>query len=172
MGRTGTLFAYEHFDVQPDILTLAKGLGGGLPIGAMLAREEIASAFEPGHHASTFGGNPVVASSALATLEAIAEDGFLLDHCKRMGDYFLNGLRNLQRQFPLIKEVRGKGLLIGVELNSEGSEIVQSCLEKGFLINCTMEKVLRFTPALIVTMEEIDLLLATLKKIFKQRGVS
>ncbi|HEX9756456.1 MAG TPA: acetylornithine transaminase [Nitrospiria bacterium] len=170
IGRTGTLFAYEHFNIFPDILTLAKGLGGGLPIGAMLAREEVASAFEPGQHASTFGGNPVVCSSALATLDSILEESFLLENCRRMGEYFIKGLMELQRRCPGIKEIRGKGLLIGMELTFDGQEVVQDCLEEGFLINCTMEKVLRFMPPLIITMEEIDLLLNTLEKILKRRG--
>jgi predicted acetylornithine/succinylornithine family transaminase len=172
IGRTGTLFAYEHYNVQPDILTLAKGLGGGLPLGAMLAREGVASAFEPGQHASTFGGNPVVCASALAMVETVLEDGFLLDNCQRMGDYLLKGLRDLQRSCPCIKEVRGKGLLIGLELTCDGKEVVQECLQEGFLINCTMDRVLRFLPPLIITMEEIDLLLNVLEKILRRKGGS
>ncbi len=170
IGRTGTFFAYEQFNVLPDILTLAKGLGGGLPIGAMLARKEIAAAFEPGQHASTFGGNPVVCASALATIETILEDGFFLDNCRRMGNYFMKGLRELQSRCPAIKEVRGMGLLIGVDISLDGREVVKACLEEGFLINCTADKTLRFLPPFIITMEEIDLLLSILEKILKRQG--
>lgn len=171
MGRTGRLFAYEHYGMEPDIMTLAKGLGGGIPIGAMLAKDLVADAFVPGSHASTLGGNPLACAAAIATIEALLEeDGFVLDHCQLMSDYFMKGLWSLAKRYPVIKEVRGKGLLIGVELAIEGKPIVQACLEEGFLINCTVDRVLRFIPPLIITQEEIDLLLETLNRIFK-RGI-
>ncbi|MCX7913475.1 MAG: acetylornithine transaminase [Thermodesulfovibrionales bacterium] len=169
MGRTGKLFAYEHYGIKPDIMTIAKGLGGGVPIGALLTTEKIASVFEPGTHASTFGGNPLVCAAAIATLETILEDGYLLDHCRRMGKYFLEKLVKIKEKYPeIVYEVRGKGLLIGMELTMEGASIVKACLERGFLINCTAGKVLRFTPPLIIVEEEIDKLTITLKEIIEQ----
>ncbi len=157
MGRTGKLFAYEHYNITPDIMTLAKGLGSGVPIGAMLASDKVASAFVPGSHASTFGGNPLVCTAAIATIETLLEDGFLLDQCKRMGEYLRKELKNLQKEFPsVIIDVRGKGLLVGMELTRDCSTIVKSCMEKGLLLNCTAGNVLRFTPALIVQEKDID----------------
>lgn len=157
MGRTGKLFAYEHYNVTPDIMALAKGLGSGVPIGAMLASDKVASAFVPGSHASTFGGNPLVCTAAIATIETLLEDGFLLDQCKRMGEYLRKELKNLQKEFPsVIIDVRGKGLLVGMELTRDCSTIVKACMEKGLLVNCTAGNVLRFTPALIVQEKDID----------------
>lgn len=170
IGRTGTLFAYEHWGAEPDIMTLAKGLGSGLPIGAMLAKESVAQAFGPGTHASTFGGNPLACSAALATLEVLLEEGFILDNCRRMGEYFLSRLKTLQQQHPCIQSVRGMGLLIGMELSIDGKPIVQDCLEQGILINCTLDRVLRFVPPLIIMKEEIDLLIDCLDGILKKRG--
>jgi len=156
MGRTGKLFAYEHYGVEPDIMTLAKALGGGLPIGAMLCREEVASGFSPGDHASTFGGNPVVCAAALAVLESLLQEGFLEDVAAR-GAYFLEKLELLKKMFSgEVQEVRGKGLILGLELNSSGLEVQRSCREKGLLINCIGGKILRFLPPLNVTKEEID----------------
>jgi len=167
MGRTGKLFAYEHYNVTPDIMTLAKGLGSGVPIGAMLASDKVASAFVPGSHASTFGGNPLVCTAAIATLETLLEDGFLLDQCKRMGEYLRKELKNLQKEFPsVIIDVRGKGLLIGMELTRDCSTIVKACMEKGLLLNCTAGNVLRFTPALIVQEKDIDHMLDILGNVF------
>lgn len=170
IGRTGTLFAYEHWGAEPDIMTLAKGLGSGLPIGAMLAKESVAQAFGPGTHASTFGGNPLACSAALATLEVLLEEGFILDNCRRMGEYFLSRLKTLQQQHPCIQSVRGMGLLIGMELSIDGKPIVEDCLEQGILINCTLDRVLRFVPPLIIMKEEIDLLIDALDGILKKRG--
>lgn len=168
MGRTGKLFAHEHFAMTPDIMTLAKGLGGGVPIGAMLATEKVASAFQPGNHASTFGGNPLVCASAIATIETILEDGFLLDHCRRTGKYFLGELKLLKAKHPtFIKDVRGIGLMIGVELSIDGNQVVKECLERGFLINCTAGNVLRFTPPIIIKQDEIDMLINELHEVFR-----
>ena len=122
MGRTGKLFAYEHYGITPDIMTLAKGLAGGVPIGAMLATDKIAAAFEPGTHGSTFGGNPLACSAALATMEVLLEGDFVLDQCRRMGKYFKKRLEEMKKEFPsIIAEVRGMGLLVGMELTRDGS---------------------------------------------------
>lgn len=167
MGRTGKLFAYEHFGIVPDIMTLAKGLGGGVPIGAMLATDRVASAFQPGNHASTFGGNPLVCAAAVATIETLLEDGFILDQCERMGTYLMEKLGHLKKEFPaIIVEIRGKGLLVGMELKQEGGTIVKACLEKGVLINCAAGNVLRFIPPLIVQRKDIDHLIEVLSGIF------
>ncbi|MDX9714942.1 MAG: acetylornithine transaminase [Dissulfurispiraceae bacterium] len=160
MGRTGRLFAYEHFGIMPDIMTLAKGLGGGVPIGCMLTTDKFASAFQPGNHASTFGGNPLVCAAAVATIETILEDGLVLENCTRMGEYFLTKLNLVKSYYPeQIVDVRGKGLILGMELMRDGLPIVKACLEKGALINCTAGNVLRFTPPLIVEENEIDKLI-------------
>ena len=167
MGRTGKLFAYEHSGITPDIMTLAKGLGGGVPIGAMLATDTVAAAFVPGTHGSTFGGNPLACSAAIATIDVLIEDGFILDQCKRMGEYFKKKLEELHKEFPsIIAEVRGVGLLVGMELTRDGAPIVQACLERGLLINCTAGNILRFMPALIITEKEIDHLVDVLGQIF------
>jgi acetylornithine/N-succinyldiaminopimelate aminotransferase len=167
MGRTGKLFAYEHFGITPDIMTLAKGLGGGVPIGAMLATDKVASAFQPGNHASTFGGNPLVCAAAVATIETLLEDGFILDQCNRMGKYLREELEQLKEEFPsLIIEIRGKGLLLGMEITRNGDPIVRACLEKGALINCTAGNVLRFIPPLIVQQKDIDRLIDILEGVF------
>ena len=166
MGRTGKLFAYEHFGISPDIMTIAKGLGGGVPIGAMLATDKVASAFQPGNHASTFGGNPLVCAAAVATIETLLEDGFILDQCNRMGKYFRGKLEQLMEEFPsLVIEIRGKGLLLGMEMTRDGDPIVRACLEKGVLINCAAGNVLRFIPSLIVQQKDIDRLIDVLEEV-------
>jgi len=168
MGRTGKLFGYEHFGIQPDIMTLAKALGGGLPLGAMLAREEIASSFGPGSHASTFGGNPVSCSAGLAVMHALLPGG-VLKNCAQMGKYFVKGLEALKKRFSFIREIRGKGLIIGVELEIEGSKIADGCMEAGLLMNCTAYKVLRFVPPLTIKKNEIDRGLAILEKVLARQ---
>lgn len=171
IGRTGKLFAYEHFGIKPDIMTLAKALGGGVPIGAMLATEKVARSFTPGTHASTFGGNPLATRAALATLETVLEDGILLKECQRLGEYFMEKLRELKERYPdLVVDLRGKGLMIGMELSLPCAQIVRECFERGILINCTAERVLRFTPPLIVTEEEIDRVVDTLKDILGRQS--
>jgi acetylornithine aminotransferase len=168
MGRTGTLFAYEQFGIQPDIMTLAKGLGGGVPIGACLATNGVAAAFTPGAHASTFGGNPLACAAALAVLRVLLE-GRVLDHGRQMGEYLAKGLIDLKERLPVVKEVRGLGLLQGVELTIEGKPVVMDCLARGLLINCTMDRVLRFVPPLIITQREIDRLLDVLSQVLTKR---
>ncbi len=163
IGRTGRLFACEHYGVEPDVMTLAKGLGGGVPIGAVLAREEVAKAFTPGSHASTFGGNPLSTRAGLAVMEAVLEGGFL-KRVEEMGTYLMEGLEALRGTFGFIKEVRGKGLMVGMELTVSGGAVVEACLERGLLINCTAEKVLRFLPPLTVSREEVDRMLCILEE--------
>ena len=167
IGRTGTLFGYEHFAVKPDIMTLAKALGGGLPLGAMLAREEIAASFGPGSHASTFGGNPVACSAGLIVIRILLAGA--LDNCRQMGMYFFRGLEALQKRFSFIREVRGKGLMIGMELEMEGSKIADSCMQEGLLLNCTAYKVLRFVPPLTIKKKEIDRGLDILEKVLARQ---
>jgi acetylornithine/N-succinyldiaminopimelate aminotransferase len=164
MGRTGKLFAHEYSGVTPHIMTLAKALGNGLPIGAMLSSEELSSAFGPGSHASTFGGTPLVTAVAKAVLNSILNDG-LLENCREMGEYLQGKLRDLKEKFRFIKEVRGQGLLIGLELEREGAPVVNACIERGFLINCIQDNVLRFIPPLNIEKKEIDPLIETLDEI-------
>ncbi len=167
MGRTGKLFAYEHFGIEPDIISLAKGLGGGVAIGALLAKDMVAAAFKPGSHASTFGGNPLACSAAIATLETLLEDGFILDNCKRIGKYFMEKLEGLKRDFPsLIVEIRGLGLMLGLEITTACGSIVDSCADLGVLVNCAGSNVLRFTPPLIISKREIDYLVYVLEDVF------
>ncbi len=167
IGRTGKLFGYENFGITPDIMTLAKGLGGGVPIGAMLATDKVAAAFQPGTHASTFGGNPLVCTAAITTLEVLLEDGFVLDQCRRMGKYFKKKLEELKKEFPeTISDVRGMGLLVGMELFRDCAPIVTAGIDRGVLINCASGNVLRFMPPLIVTEKEIDHLVDVLEQIF------
>lgn len=168
IGRTGKLFAYEHFNVEPDIICLAKGLGGGVAIGAMLAKDTVASSFSHGTHGSTFGGNPLACTAAFATIEALLEDGFILDNCRRMGEYFIKRLEELKKEFPsTILEARGMGLLLGLEITRSGSDIVKACTDRGVLINCIRGNVLRFTPPLIVVEKEIDQLIDVLADVLE-----
>jgi len=155
MGRTGHLFAYEHFGVEPDIMTLAKALAGGAPIGAMLTRDEFAAAFTPGSHGSTFGGNPLVTAAAVAAVTTITEDGFL-GHVLEMGDYLRSRLGELAGRYPFVTEVRGIGLMVGMGLSIPGADIIRKGHERGLLLNCTHDTVLRFVPPLVVTKDEID----------------
>ena len=163
-GRTGKLLACEHYGVQPDIFTLAKALGGGFPIGAMLCREKVAAGFSPGDHASTFGGNPVACAAALAVMQEILQEGFL-DNVIIKGNYFQDKLRLLKEKFSgVIVEIRGKGLIIGMELKEKGSAVQRSCQEKGLLVNCIGDRVLRFLPPLNVSRDELDEALEVLSK--------
>jgi acetylornithine/N-succinyldiaminopimelate aminotransferase len=170
MGRTGRLFAYQHFGITPDVMTLAKALGNGLPIGAMLAKEELADTFGPGTHATTFGGTPLITAGALAVVKSLLNDGWI-ENAREMGDYFRNRLSDLQTKYSIIKDVRGLGLILGVLLDRKGADIVNACAERGFLINCAQERVLRLVPPLIVGKEEIDLLINCLNEIFKEVSI-
>jgi acetylornithine/N-succinyldiaminopimelate aminotransferase len=155
MGRTGKWFGYQHFEVEPDIITMAKTLGGGVAIGAMMAKAEIAACLVPGKHASTFGGNCLACAAAIATIETI-EEGHLLQRAVEMGAYAQQKLRALQEKHSVIDHVRGIGLMIGIQLTTPGAEIVARCLEKGLRINCTHDTVIRFMPPMIVTTQQID----------------
>ena len=156
MGRTGSFLACQGYGVNPDIITLAKGLAGGVPIGAFLATEKAAAAFAPGDHGSTFGGNPLACAAALAVLEAIEQEG-LMANAAAVGEYLIGKMKSLQQKYPaLIKEVRGKGLMVGVELNRPGREVVDLCMAAGAIINCTAGNVLRFVPPLNVNRQHVD----------------
>jgi len=155
MGRTGKWFGYQHYDVEPDIITMAKAVGGGTALGGMMARAEIADCLVPGKHASTFGGNCLACAAGIATVEAIEEEN-LLQNAVEMGQYAQDRLRALKDKHPIIDHVRGIGLMIGIQLTRPGAQIVAKCLEKGLRINCTHDTVIRFMPAMVVTKQQID----------------
>ncbi|HZK54761.1 MAG TPA: acetylornithine transaminase [Desulfosporosinus sp.] len=165
VGRTGKLFAYEWSGVAPDIMTLAKALGGGVPIGAMLATDEVASAFQPGDHASTFGGNPLATASGCAALDVMLEAGFL-EGIQERSEYFKKGLEALAEKYQTGDPVRGQGFIIGWPVSKLGPEIVEACRLNGLLINCVGGKILRFLPPLIVKKQEIDEALEILNEVF------
>ncbi|MBU0759729.1 MAG: aspartate aminotransferase family protein [Candidatus Omnitrophica bacterium] len=166
MGRTGKMFAFEHYGVEPDVMTLAKSLGGGLPIGAMVAAKKFEEVLKPGMHASTFGGSPIACSASLAVFEAIKKEK-LLSNTREMGEYLVGKLSELKKKKSIIKEIRGKGLMLGVELNIEGKDIVEACFKERLLINCTHDSVLRFMPGVIVTKKQIDKAIEILDKVMK-----
>jgi predicted acetylornithine/succinylornithine family transaminase len=167
MGRTGHLFAYEESGIIPDIVTLAKALGNGFPIGALLAKRTVAAAFQPGSHASTFGGNPLATAAAYATLKVLTETP-ILENCRRRGEYFLTRLKETAQKFPIVREIRGRGLLIGMEIDGDGASIVEAMMQKGFLINCVGGRVLRFVPPLTVTEGEIEEVVNGLEEVLGQ----
>lgn len=170
MGRTGKLFAYENFGIRPDVMSLAKGIAGGVPMGALLATDRVAQAFVPGTHASTFGGNPLAASAGLFVTKEILSNGFL-QRVKAMGDYLRSGLEALASKHDVIREVRGIGLMQAIELKFPGADVAAALRDQGILVNCTAETVLRFLPPLIVSKEEIDRLTAALDNVIaKTRG--
>lgn len=155
MGRTGRLFAHEHFGITPDVMTLAKGIAGGVPMGAVLAKDAIASALVPGTHATTFGGNPLACAAGLVVIRELTSSGFLT-RVRETGLYFRQKLEQLAVRHSLIRDVRGLGLMQAIDLSVPGAELTAVLREAGLLINCTAETVLRFLPPLIVTKEEID----------------
>ncbi len=169
MGRCGTLFAHELYDIKPDIMTLAKALGNGLPIGAMLATGKAATGFDYGSHATTFGGTPLAAAAALEVVKIISDKSFLTKVCEK-GKYFKNQLEKLTEKHAIAKSVRGKGLLLGLELNLKANKdagfFVKKLLEKGFIINGIQNKILRFAPPLIIENQEIDKLISALDTLF------
>jgi predicted acetylornithine/succinylornithine family transaminase len=167
MGRTGKWFAYQHYDVEPDIMTMAKALGGGVAIGAMMAREEIAASLVPGKHASTFGGNALVCAAGVAVIEAIEEEN-LLQNAVELGQYIKDKLEQLKQKHSIIESVRSVGLMVGIQLNSPGAEIVNKCLEKGLRINCTQGTVIRFMPPMIATKDQIDRAVEILDTVLKE----
>lgn len=170
LGRTGHLFAYQYYGVEPDIMTLAKALGGGVPIGAMLAKDKVAAVFKPGDHASTFGGNPLATAAGVAAVKALLEEG-IVDHVKTAGKYLYEELKKVMQEFPQLTEIRGLGFLLGMEIDGPADAVVATCREKGLLINSLHGHVLRFIPPLNVTVEEIDqgvnILRASLQEVLK-----
>ena len=169
VGRTGKWFGFEHSAVRPDVITLAKGLGGGFPLGAFLATEKAAKVFAPGDHGSTFGGNALACAAANAVLDVFATDD-LLANVVKVGSYFKDKLKGLQARYPdKILEVRGEGLLLGMELANPGKPIVDGCLERGLIINCTAGNVIRLVPPLIVSVEEIDFAVAIMSEVMAKQ---
>ena len=167
IGRTGTLFACEQEEVVPDMITLAKALGNGFPIGALLAAKEVAAAFVPGSHGSTFGGNPLATAAGIAVLETVLDED-ILGNCSRIGEYFLNRLAGLKEKNDRIREVRGRGLLVAVELTVPGADSVLACMKRGLLINCTGGNVLRFVPPLILTKTDVDKAVGILSEVLEE----
>jgi len=163
-GRLGKPFATDYFGVTPDLMVLAKALGGGLPIGTLVVKDAIAGTFKPGMHASTFGGSPLVCKAALGTFKAITADK-MLKNAREMGDYIVGELNKLKAKFPCIREVRGLGLMIGIHLNIEGKAVFEECFKNRLIINCTQGSVLRFMPALNVTKKQADKALYILEKV-------
>ncbi|OXU14298.1 aspartate aminotransferase family protein [Sedimentisphaera salicampi] len=163
MGRTGEWFGYQHYGIEPDVITLAKALGGGVAIGAIAARSEVAASLVPGTHASTFGGNSLACAASIAVFEAIEEEG-LLENARKMGEYAAEKLTDIAEKYSVIQAVRGKGLMIGIQFSAQCSELVNICLEKGLRINCTQGNVIRFMPSMTASKENIDEAL----KIFEQ----
>lgn len=167
MGRCGRLFAHEIYNVKPDIMTLAKALGNGLPIGAMLATEKASQGFAPGSHATTFGGTPLVTRVAVEVLKIISDSEFLRQ-CREKGAYLRERLSSLKKKYRSIKEIRGKGLLVGMEIDGDAGKIVAKCMDKGFIINAIQGKILRFAPPLIIKKEEIDGLIDALDAVLEE----
>lgn len=168
LGRTGKLFAYQHFGVEPDIFTLAKALGGGFPIGALCAKAEVAQAFEPGDHGSTFGGNPLGCAAGLAVMDVLLNGG-LLENAEAMGNYFMEKLKALAGMHGTIAEVRGRGLMIGIQLTCDkAKEIKDQCFEKGYLIGNVGSNILRLLPPLIITKQDIDGMIEVLDEIMSR----
>ena len=168
MGRSGKFFAYEKYGIKPDIVTLAKGLAGGVPIGAFICTEEVAQAFQPGDHGTTFGGNPLACAAANVVLDTVPDKNFLA-HVETVGNYFKTQLIALQEKFPdKIAEIRGEGLILGAELKNfgkSGVQIVNECMKRGLIINCTVGKVLRFIPPLIIEKNHVDELIDILDEV-------
>ncbi len=169
MGRTGKLFGYEHYAIEPDIMSLAKALGSGFPVGAIVAKDRVMEAFDPGSHASTFGGNPMACAAITATIDTMMDEG-IVARCSAMGAYLLQGLLKLQKEFPFIADVRGLGLLLGVEFTFEVAPIVQEFLAEGVILYASKGNVVRLLPPLTIGQEEIDIFLDIAKKIFERHS--
>ena len=166
MGRTGTWFGYEHYGIEPDIFTCAKALGGGVPLGAVLAKGAAAEAFEPGNHASTFGGNPLACAAGLAVVSALEEEG-LIENAKTTGQYLLDTMQSLGDGYDFVTDVRGRGLMVGMQIDPSipGKGIVDEMFNKGYLINCAGRNTLRFAPPLIAAPSDVDGLAAALAEV-------
>jgi len=167
MGRAGKMFAYQNYGIEPDVMTLAKALGGGLPIGACVARGKFGDVLTPGTHASTFGGSPIVCAAALAVFDAIKKEG-LIQNANKMGSYLKKRLSELKKKYRFIKEIRAMALIIGVELSIKGDDIYKEALKEGLLINCTQDTVLRIMPPMTVKRAEIDKAIAILDRVFSR----
>lgn len=168
MARTGEMFGYQHYGITPDIMCLAKALGGGLPIGAMMVKKELADVFKPGMHGSTFAGSPLVCKAAIGVIKAIQSEK-IISKVRSTGPYLVEQLNAFKSKYPFIKEVRGLGLMIGVELSIEGADIFKTCFEHGLIINCTQGNVLRIMPALNVTRRQINKAMFILDKAFQMQ---
>jgi predicted acetylornithine/succinylornithine family transaminase len=167
IGRTGKLFGYEHYGIEPDIMSLAKALGSGFPVGAIVAKDRVMDAFEPGTHASTFGGNPLAASAVIATLNTIMEDG-VVRNCEKQSAYLYQGLLALKKKYPFLVDLRGMGLLLGLEFDREVNPIVQEFLAEGVILYASKGNVVRLLPPLIIEKEEIDIFLEITSHIFER----
>ena len=167
IGRTGKLFAYEHFEIEPDLMTLAKALGNGFPVGALVGTDAAMEAFEPGTHASTFGGNPLAAASVYATLNTVMGEG-ILKNCTEMGKYLHKHLVSLKKKYSFVTDVRGMGLIWGIELSIDGDAVQREFLKEGVILNCTKGTVLRLVPPLIVGTEELDIFHEIADRIFER----
>ncbi|MEF8880082.1 MAG: ornithine--oxo-acid transaminase [Candidatus Thermoplasmatota archaeon] len=169
MGRTGYLFAYQDFDVVPDIITIAKSLGGGFPIGALLAKEKVASTFESGDHGTTFGGNPLATASAYASVSTLIDEN-LAEKARETGSYLMDALKERAKENEHINEVRGKGLMVGIVLDQEGKDVVPAMMRRGVLSNCTAKNVIRFVPPLNISREDldtaVDVLMESIEEVF------
>ena len=163
MGRTGEMFCYKHYGIEPDIMTLAKSLGGGVPIGAAIAAQRVSDTLTPSSHASTFGGSPLVCAAAIATFEAIEEEN-LLENARNVGLYLEKELQKLQREFTIIAKIKGMGLMRGIELSVDGAKVFQECFKRKLLINCTQGNILRIMPPLTVCDRDIDRAVGILKE--------
>ncbi|MDG5768210.1 acetylornithine transaminase [Balneolales bacterium ANBcel1] len=169
IGRTGAMFACEHSGVKPDIMTLAKGLGGGVPIGAILATDEVASSLKPGEHGTTFGGNPLACAAALAVLKTIERDG-LVEQAAGKGAYLLQQLREKLKGHSLVKEIRGQGLMVGVELTVDGGPVMKKMAEYGVLTNAASVNVIRFVPPLVISKEDLATAVEVLRKVLDEQA--
>jgi len=167
VGRTGTMWGYQHYGITPDIVSMGKALGGGLPLGATLISDKVAESLKPGDHGSTFGGNPVACAASLATFNSI--DSKLLEEIKEKGDYFIQKLEEVKHISGAVKDIRGRGLMIGMELDTEGKPLVNYLLDKGIIVNCTQEKVIRFLPSFVIEKTDIDELAGNINKYFRER---
>ncbi len=167
MGRTGKFFAYEHYGIEPDIMSMAKALANGFPVGAITAKDSVMDAFEPGTHAATFGGNPMGMAALVATLNVMFSEG-VIKNCEEMGSYIREKFMALKKKFPFIVDVRGKGLIIGIELSINGDEVLKDFMKEGIILNCTKGKILRLLPPLIIQKEEVDIFLELAERIFER----
>jgi acetylornithine/succinyldiaminopimelate/putrescine aminotransferase len=169
MGRTGKLFGYEHYAIEPDIMSLAKALGSGFPVGAIVAKDRVMEAFDQGSHASTFGGNPMACAAVTATIDTMMDEG-IVARCSAMGAYLLQGLLKLKEELPFIVDVRGLGLLLGIEFTFDVAPMVQEFLAEGVILYASKGNVIRLLPPLIIGQEEIDIFLDLAKKVFERHS--